>query len=115
MTLTLAFSLLFMFGVAHIVLSDRFLVLCGEFDGEFGNVRSLLDGIIPKWSHRISAGSVAMFGVAVCSVQFSVLPLLPGHNVEIHNGIEGVLMFGDENFALLTSRPATDISSVYAP
>ena len=47
--------------------------------------------------------------------QFSVLPLSLGHNVELHTGIEGVLMFGDENVALITSRLTTDISSVYAP
>ena len=72
-------------------------MLRGLVDGELDNVSFLLDGIIPKWSHWIIVGTVAMFGVAVCSVQFSVLPLSLGHNVEIHTGIEGVLMFGDEN------------------
>ena len=52
------------------------------------------------------AGSAPMFGLAVCSVQFSVHPVPPGHIVEIHTGIKGVLMFGDENLARPTSTLA---------
>ena len=73
----------------------------------------LLVGIVPIYSYRNFAGSVPIFGLAVCSVQFSVHP--PGHIVEIHTGIKGVLMFGGKNLARRTSRLATDILSVYSP
>ena len=37
-----------------------------------------------------------MFGLAVCSVQFPVHPVPPGHIVEIHTRIKDALMFGDK-------------------
>ena len=37
-----------------------------------------------------------MFALAVCSVQFSVHPVPPGHIVEIHKRIKDALMFGDK-------------------
>ena len=55
-----------------------------------------------------------MFGLAVCSVQFSVHPVPPGHIVEIHKRIKDALMFGDRNLVRLTFRLATDISRVYS-
>ena len=55
-----------------------------------------------------------MFTLAVCSVQFSVRPVPPGHVVEIHTLSKDALMFGDRNLVRLTFRLATDISRVYS-
>ena len=55
-----------------------------------------------------------MFGLAVCSVQFSVHPVPPGHIIEIHTRIKDAPMLGDRNLVRLTFRLATDISSVGA-
>ena len=76
-----------------------------------GVVHAKLD---EEFGRRIFAGSVPMFGLLVCSVQFSVHPVPPGHNVEIHTRIKDDVMFGDRNLVRLTFRVATDISRVYS-
>ena len=55
-----------------------------------------------------------MFGLPVCSVQFSVHPVPPGHIVEIHTRSKDTPMFGDRNRVRLTFRLAYDISRVYS-
>ena len=65
---------------------------------------------VPCWlvssQLRVIGSSQAPFR---CSDWPCARPVSPGHFVEIHMGFKDVLMFGDENLARPTSRPATNI------
>ena len=77
-----------------------------KLDEELVNVVSLLVGAISILNQRVFAGPVPMFGLAVCSLQFSVHPVAPGHIIEIHTRIKDALMFGDRrNLVRLNWQP----------
>ena len=81
---------------------------------EFANAGSSLVVSSQSQVHGSSLGSFPMFERAVCSVQFSVHPVPPGHIVKIHTRINDATMFGETSLVCLTSRLATNISNVYS-